>query len=246
MIERLKLLWYSSQLKKIPPSYHLYLSKYSSYYNQLNPKLKKIFRERVFLSSKFINFRPVKFDTITEEMQILITSALIQITFGLDKFLLRNFKTIMVSPSTYKFGGYDALLGHVDHQEKIIVMSWPSVQQGFIIPDDAFNVALHELAHALQSENFSRLLYNKFFDYVTMQEWEVEAEKELYNLRNKKHNHLKEYGAQNMMELFAVCIETFFEQPQRFKVKLPKLYDVMVDLLDQDPTQGFNPLLEKK
>lgn len=245
MFERLKLLWYSTQLNKIPSSYHLYLCKYSSYYNQLNPQLKKVFRERVFLSSKFINFKPVKFDLITEEMQILITSALIQITFGLEKYVLRNFKTIMVSPNTYSYGQYEALLGHVDHKEKIIVMSWPSVQQGFIIPDDAFNVALHELAHALQSENFSRLLYNKFFDYITMQEWEVEAEKELYNLRNRKHNHLKQYGDQNLMELFAVCIETFFEQPQRFKVKLPRLYELMVDLLDQDPTLGLNPILKK-
>jgi len=203
-----------------------------------------MFRERVFLSSKFINFRAVKFDLITDEMKILITSALIQITFGLDKFVLRNFRTIMVSPNTYSFGEYEALLGHVDHIEKIIVVSWPSVKQGFIIPDDAFNVALHELAHALQSENLSRLIYRKFFDYMTMQEWEAEAEKELFNLRNKKHNHLKPYAGQNLMELFAVCIETFFEQPVDFKAKLPKMYHVMVDLLDQDPTQGQNPLVK--
>ena len=176
-------------------------------------------------------------------MKILITSALIQITFGLDNYTLRRFKTILVVPNTYGFQQYDALLGHVDFDQNKIVMSWPSVQEGFIIPNDAFNVALHELAHALQEEKTKSFLFSNFFSAFKMNRWEEEGLKELYKIRQKRHQFLSDYAGINMKELFATCMECFFEQSEKFKIKVPRLYQLMTDLLKQDPTQKDNPLL---
>ena len=242
MIERIRILWYSRRLKKIPISYDHYLSKYSQYYRDLHPNLQKVFRHRTYIASKILVFRPVKFPTVTDEMKILITSALIQITFGLDNYLLRRFNTILVVPNTYSFREYEALLGHVDFDANKIVMSWPSVKEGFIIPDDAFNVALHELAHALQGEQLDPYLFSKFFSSFKMDKWEEEGIKELYKIRSKRHEFLSDYAGINMKELFATCMECFFEQPDEFKLKVPKLYKLMSDLLKQDPTFGEDPM----
>ena len=46
-----------------------------------------------------------------------------------------------------------------------------------------------------------------------------------------------------MMELFAVCMECFFEQPQLFSSHVPGLYQLMTKLLKQDPTKPSNPLM---
>lgn len=242
ILEKLRIAWYSRKLKRIPPSYDFNLQKYNEYYRNLNPDLQRIFRERVYISSKFIDFQPVKFRNVTDEMKILITSALIQITFGLDKYILKRFNTILVVPNTYSFGQYEALLGHVDNDQDLITMSWPAVKEGFIIPDDAFNVALHELAHALQKENVDPFLYTRFFDALVMKEWKDEASIKLYEIRAKRHNFLRDYAGNNLGELFAVSFESFFEQPDEFAEKVPRLYAIMTELLNQNPINKSNPL----
>lgn len=242
MIEFIRIIWYSTKVKKIPLSFDRYLSYYSSYYRNLNHRLKRLFRKRTYISSQFIDFRPIEFDEVTEEMKILITSALIQMTFGLNKYILRRFKTIYVVPNTYRFQQYEALLGHVDYSANVIVMSWPSVTEGFVIPDDAFNVALHELSHALQAENQERLFYNRFFNAVKLEEFNEAGAQKLYDIRAKRHNYLREYAGINMIEFFAVSVETFFEQPEEFKTQLPKLYKILVNLWRQDPCMSENPL----
>jgi len=242
MIERLRIYWYSQQIQTIPVTYHQYLSKYNDYYNRLNPELQEVFRTRVMITLKFLTFKPVHFDVVTEEMKVVIASALIQITFGLDKYILRRFKTILVVPNTYSFREFRALLGHVDHVENLIAMSWPSVKEGFIIPDDANNVALHELAHALQAEDEERLFFADFFDTIVVNKWHEEGITELWKIRKHKHNYLRDYAGKNMLELFAVSMECFFEQPEAFQNHVPGLYLIMTKLLKQDPNVLGNPL----
>lgn len=242
MIERLRIVYYSFKFKKINPEYHQILLKYSDYYSGLSPTLQKIFLRRVYISAKFIRFRPVEFRKVTREMRVLITSALVQITFGLDKYILKRFKTIYVVPNTYSFAQYPALLGHVDHRNHIITMSWPSVKEGFIIPDDAMNVALHELAHALHGENEKPLLFNRFFEGASFDDFEKQGVTEIYEIRKKRHPYLSDYAGINMNELFAVSMECFFEQPEIFKEKVPKLYKLMSRILKQDPARKSHPL----
>ena len=54
-------------------------------------------------------------------------------------------------------------------------------------------------------------------------------------IRRGENNFLKSYGGINMTEMFAVCVEAFFEQPEEFQKELPKIYNTMVVLLNQDP-----------
>lgn len=242
MIERLRIYWIKSFKEINVVEYDKVLSHYSEYYNDLNPTLKKKFIERTFIANNFIKYTPNNFDKVTEEMKIIICSALTQITFGLNQYILSKFTQIYVVPSIYNFGEYKNLLGHVDFNEKCMVISWPSVQEGFIIPDDAVNVALHEMAHAIQGDDRFRRIGKKFFNVYKLRKWEEEGVKKLALIRQNKNEFLKNYGGLNMLELFAVSIEAFFEQSEMFKVKLPALYNCLVDLLNQDPTNKSNPI----
>lgn len=243
MIDALKIAYYSRQLNKIPDFYDQVLTQYNDYYTKLHPDLKKLFRERVFISTKLMEFKPVRFDAVTDEMQILITSALVQITFGLAKYHLSLFKIIYVTPNKYDFGDYKSVLGHVDHLHKVIVLSWPHVQQGFIIPNDAMNVALHECAHALHGEQLSRSIFDKAFDEHEMKRWEEAGIRKVLTIRQNQNKYLSNYAGIDMFEMFAVSIEFFFEQPIEFREKLPEIYKLITDLLNQDPCLGSYPLV---
>ena len=110
------------------------------------------------------------------------------------------------------------------------------------MPDDAVNVALHEMAHVLEFENSYRTLFDKFFKQVNWNEWAQVAFQKMHTIRAKQNYFLKSYGGINMSEMFAVCVETFFEQPADFKKSLPELYQTLVTLLRQNPLNAEDPL----
>ncbi len=236
--------WYKKFPPEIPSDYHRILNAYSHYYQNLNEKNQSKFRYRLFILLKLIRFIPKDLPHVTTEMKVVIGSAIIQITFGLNYFLLKHFNTIYVVPRPYRFPGYkDLFLGHVDFKYKVIVFSWQDVKNGYFIPNDAVNVALHEMAHCLEKENKFRQLFHNFFDEEKWNDWAEEASQKMETIRQGENNFIKSYGGKNMQEMFAVCIETFFEKPKEFKTYLPKLYDTMTNLLNQDPTISENPVL---
>jgi len=236
--------WYRNNQPDLPLKWDKILNRYNEYYRDLSPPLKLTFLQRIFISQKTIDFFPVTFQTLTQEMPVLITSAIIQITFGLENYSLNKFDKIYVMPSNYEYLNYGTLLGHIDHDAQIIVLSWPAVEKGFIIPNDAMNVALHEISHALMEENKFRILWFKFFSNYHMRNWEIEAIKKLRIIRERRNTFLNSYGGQNMREMFAVCIETFFEQSEAFHENLPNLYQTLTTLLNQDPRIKNNPILQ--
>ena len=103
------------------------------------------------------------------------------------------------------------------------------------------NVALHEMAHCLEKENQMRIVFQQFFNHDDWIKWAESAALKLEDIRQNKNVLINSYGGKNMQEMFAVCVETFFEKPEEFKSHLPILYQRMCDLLQQDPTMKENP-----
>ena len=238
-------------LKKVPrhidADYHKILNHHSAYYRNLNLFNQSEFRKRLFILLNLLSFSSAQIPVVTREMRAVIGCAIIEITFGLDYYLPKYFTKIVVMPRRYMYPGYgQPFLGHVDFGRHVIYFSWQDVKTGYGISDDALNVAMHEMAHVLEVENNYRVIFRKFFDKVKWDDWAELAFKKMQVIRNKRNEMLKSYGGANMKEMFAVCIETFFEQPEAFKSNLPELYQSMVELLRQDPTVAGNPLFVKR
>lgn len=211
-----------------------FLERNFSYYQLLSPegKLKFLARMRVVMASK----RIVGQDglKITREMQILTCAAFVQVTFGLKNFRLPRFKTIGIYPDVYedrrlkrKFIGSTQPVG-------LIRFSWKHLKQGYRIPDDSINLALHELAHALKitiekkDVQLDESIARELFSFV-------EASSPLRSaILSGKVDSLRKYAAVNADELFACCVEYFFENPADFKENLPTVYDKMCRILNQD------------
>ena len=167
-------------------------------------------------------------------MPLLISAAAIQLTFGLEHFLLDHFKTIYILKENYRFGLYNMPFeGHVS--EDGIYLSWDNFIREYANYSDGQNVGLHEMAHALVYVNFTveegrdDLFHDKFKDFSAV------ARPIFQRMQAGETTLLDPYAATNYQEFWAVCIETFFERANFFQRLMPELYSALCILLNQDP-----------
>lgn len=215
--------------------YHSIISGHFKYYNKLNFDAQKKFLFRTFLFRKAKRFRYIEVQE-SAEMPILISAAAIQLTFGLEKYMLNYFKDIYVLKDDYHYGFYSRpFQGHVDHTG--IYLSWDNFLRGVKGAAPNCNVGLHEMGHALTYVNF-----------ITQTEEDKHFKKEFKNfskvarpifedMQQGSKNILGDYAATNYHEFWAVSVEVFFENPIRLRHELPQLYFAMSNLLGQDPIE---------
>lgn len=167
-------------------------------------------------------------------MPILVSAVSIQLTFGLDKFMLNYFKDIYVLQDDYHYGFYSRpFQGHVDHSG--IYLSWDNFMKGIKGLTPNCNVGLHEMGHALA-----------YVTFITQTEEDKHFKKEFKNfskvarpifnaMQEGQKNILGDYAGTNYHEFWAVSVEIFFENPIRLRHELPQLYHAISRLLKQDP-----------
>lgn len=210
------------------------LKKHSDYYNNLNPfdKEKFIQRTRKFIGQiSFVIHDKSGF----KEMPVLISAAAIQLTFGLEKYLLPDFDYIHIYPEEF-IGVHPTvrvLEGNVSGNT--INLSWKHFLYGFQCPDDGQNVGLHEMAHAY---------YYQFFETGRQADKNFVAAFPAFNNYGNKvfqqeaiagFDLYSDYALKNFQEFWAESIEIFFEKPIALKSQYPDLYNAICTLLNQYP-----------
>jgi Mlc titration factor MtfA (ptsG expression regulator) len=225
-----------SAVSPFPVAYRKILNQYFPYYQKLTPENHHAFEQKVLyfiLSKKWI---PRQFDAVTDEMKVMISACAVQLTFGLPRVYLQHFTGIVIYPDNY----YSSITqrfhkGEVNPAYGFIVLSWKSFVDGYLLhPNDAINVGLHELAHALRLENLIRNDEYQFFDETLLNKFDAYA----YRICHKSDPEFlffRPYACTNEHEFFSVAVENFFERPHEFKAALPQLYLIMTRLLNQDP-----------
>ncbi|MDB5277899.1 MAG: zinc-dependent peptidase [Ferruginibacter sp.] len=217
----------------LPEMSHI-LQKHSAYYNGLNPfdKEKFIQRTRKFITQiSFVIHDKSGF----KEMPVLISAAAIQLTFGLEKYLLPDFDYIHIYPEEF-IGVHPTvrvLEGNVSGNT--INLSWKHFLHGFQCPDDGQNVGLHEMAHAY---------YYQFFETGRQADKNFVAAFPAFNNYGNKvfqqeaipgFDLYSDYALKNFQEFWAENIEIFFEKPAALRAHYPDLYYTICTLLNQYP-----------
>jgi Mlc titration factor MtfA (ptsG expression regulator) len=213
--------------------YDTLLSSRNPYYASLNKAGKVRFLTRV---QHFIEVKKFSYIDIepNENIPLLVAAAAIQLTYGLEHYLLDHFGTIYILKDKYRYGLYETPFeGHVS--EDGIYLSWAHFLKEFTNYSDGQNVGLHEMAHALTYVNFTvREGRDKtFHDHFT--EFSAVGRPIFERMQAGETNLLNAYAATNYQEFWAVCIETFFERSNAFRRQLPELYNSLCTLLNQDP-----------
>lgn len=208
------------------------LERFNPYYNNLPPDLKKNFLKRTlnFMTSK--RFKYVEMEG-EEHMPLLVSAAAVQLTFGLENYLLDHFDTIYILRSDYNYGLYNVpFQGHVNNNG--IYLSWNNFLKAFANYNDGDNVGLHEMAHALSYVNF---IANDGSDNgfkERFKQFSVTGRAIFKQVQEGGSTFLGNYAGTNYEEFWAVCVENFFERPSAFRLLLPELYQAMCNLLNQD------------
>jgi Mlc titration factor MtfA (ptsG expression regulator) len=224
--------------------YNDVLANYNSYYRSLSVPLRNRFMQRVveFIETKKFEYIDIPPD---EKMPLLISGAAIQLTFGLEKYLLEYFDTIHVLRHDYHYGIYSVpFMGHVSSSG--IYLSWDNFLRGYAIDTDADNVGVHEMAHALTYVNFMADSTDDTDDEFKkgFKEFSKVARPIFNDMQSGASNLLGDYAGTNYNEFWAVSVEHFFEKPKQLKEELPELYTALCQLLNQDsllPDKGIYP-----
>ena len=204
------------------------------YYQDLSTTGKSKFIKRVvgFVNTKkFIGHHSLE---ITGEMRVLIAASAVQLTFGLKKYLLAHYHTIRLYPEAFYSRMLDTHLKGGTSEGGTISLSWTDFKDGYADPEDKYNLGLHEMAHALKLDLIKGYDFDERFA-AYFDQWNEVALKTFQKINSGNSSFLREYGATNMHEFFAVCVEHFFEVPAELKKEMPHIYYHLAYLLNQDP-----------
>lgn len=218
------------------------LDRYNPYFNELSHAAKEKFIKRVLyiiVRKTLVGYHDLK---VTPEMAIIIFGAQVQLTFGLKKFSMPEFKKIIVYPQQFYSRYFGQDVKGLTSKTGFVTLSWKDSLEGILDPKDNLNLLLHEFAHALmlglsiskKNDAHFQTQYNEY----------AELAAELFEIKKAEHangeGYLRSYGFVNKSEFFAVCIEHFFETPEIFKEKMPRMYIELCELLNQDPLNTKN------
>jgi MtfA peptidase len=209
------------------------------YFQRLSAQGQNTFIDRVIVFMYNKEFEGREGLRITEQMKVLISAAAVQLTFGLERYMLGNIKKILIYPKTF-FGSRGKEYKGLTSVSGQMLLSWQDFREGYHYPNDRYNLGLHEMSHALQLNLYIGTGLDKHFgSYIDT--WKDIAQKEFDKMqRHKEPSFLRAYAATNINEFFAVCIEHFFETPEEFRKALPDVYNHMVVLLNQNPLNASN------
>ncbi|MCW7464038.1 M90 family metallopeptidase [Leptospira limi] len=194
------------------------------FYRILSKKDKKKYNSLIkhFKLSKSIKSTPDI--TLTRYHKTFLACAAVRLIrrIGLRHYDYIN--NIIVFPDKFETEEFQFKIDGVTGENGKIGLSWKAIIRGISDSNDGDCVITHEFAHAID------LLYGGFDGIPQLNcdreiiNWENLIIKDFHQLKNEvKHIF---YNIEDESEFFAYLSEYFFENPNHFKEKLPKIFDL--------------------
>jgi MtfA peptidase len=164
---------------------------------------------------------------ITEEIQVTIAASAARLVLHLDVALYDDLTEIVVYPGAYRHPERDgAVLGEAHHWG-VVVLSWQAVLHGLRHPADGHDTTLHEFAHVLDRVDGTFDGAPTLRAHEHYRPWAAAMTRHYEKLRRgdrRTRAVLRDYGAINEAEFFAVATEVYFERPDQLRARAPDLY----------------------
>jgi Mlc titration factor MtfA (ptsG expression regulator) len=191
---------------------------------------------------------------LTEEITVTIAAQGALLVLGLDVGELRELRAIVVYPTTMQSQGVRAgpvpgtvtddvfpVLGEAHDRRGPVLLAWDQASRDAATLGTGNNVVCHELAHKLDmldgTIDGTPLLGGR----VDLDRWVAVCTEAYDALRaGARRPPLRDYGATNLGEFFAVATEAFFDAPQALRAHEPDLYDILRAYYAQDSAARFD------
>jgi Mlc titration factor MtfA (ptsG expression regulator) len=225
--------------RPLPPAWEGWLTEHVPFYPELEGEVRDRFLRylKAFVWSK--HFFGAGGLELTDEHRVVIGAAAVRLVLYLDLSYYDRLTEIIVYPDTYRHPDETgAILGEA-HTWGTVVLSWTAVLGGMVDPDDGHDTALHEFAHVLDIADGvfdGTPELHRFGDHRV---WARVMSEAFLKLReatdHQRRTVMRDYGATNEAEFFAVASETFFEKPAQLREGAPELYDELRRFYRTDP-----------
>lgn len=222
---------------EIDPAVRATLEQRVSFYRKLEPEKKLEFERNVrcFLAEHTI--AGPKQREVSLETKVLVAASAAVLLFGREDLDLPSRIDIVVYPEAftdeYEVKRKGEILGQA-HAQGPVILSERALVEGFARAGDGQNVGIHEFAHMLDLEGARFDGTPSGMDGHAARSWASLVHNEIARIGRHK-SILRQYGATNEAEFFAVASEAFFERPSAMKEKHPDLYRALCEFYGQDP-----------
>ncbi len=184
---------------------------------------------------------------LTDELRLLVAASAVTLSVGWPEYEWEQIAEVLIYPDDfdrdYVIAGQGAVTGDEDagraHPEGTVILSAPSLEESFRVPDDAYHVGIHEFTHMLaRGRSEAGLEIGALPEGLAPgreREWAALAETEMERLRSRKRSAFDDYGADEPGEFLGVAVEAFFEIPQVVRRQHRQVYEILSEYFRQDP-----------
>jgi MtfA peptidase len=213
----------------------LILSKFH-YYQLLSNEDKSIFMERVVMFREDKVFDGLQGIHLDAEKEYIISAAAVQLTFGLENYLMENVLKILIFPDSFYLKNYREPFDSLSTSGGILYLSWRHLAIGNANLHDGFNIGLYEFSHCLRFNVFADHRYTFDEQFAErLKHWYREVYPVFVNTKLPANSVLSLDAKENANEFFACCVQVFFETPVLFDQQFPDIFSEMCRLLNQHP-----------
>lgn len=217
-----------------------FLSQKVAFYRVLSDQDKELFHQRVLLFLQTTSVEAGQFEAADEDKLLVAASAIIPV-WGFPKWHYFNLQSVFLLPGAFnqdfECGKPDStitgMVGTGPMSGKM-ALSRPALYLGFENSKDKHNVGIHEFVHLVDMADGECDGYpERLKEYPFSIAWFDMVEKKTREIYNSESN-IRDYGATNRAEFFAVASEYFFERPKMMENKHPNLFALLTEFYQQD------------
>jgi len=223
--------------RPFPESWRVWLGENVPLYRRLDDQA----RDRFEMDVRFVmaewRFEGVDGVDVSEELKLSVAAGAALLLHGRPDWEIRPARTILFYPEQFDDRYHvddDANYDGMAHAQGPVILSRKAVLESWASPRRGSNVVLHELAHLLDFANEFADGVTPLVDPGSIDAWNRLVRSEMNRIRFGR-SLLRQYGAQNQAEFFAVAIENFFDRPDVLARRHPELFEALRELLNLDP-----------
>jgi MtfA peptidase len=222
-----------------PASWEQVLQSHVAFFRALPEHEKERLRQivKVFLDEVQITGIRTEVD---DTVRVLIAASAAIPIFGFQDWEYHRLGEVLVYPDSfgekYQTTGNpgENTLGMVGlkHLSGVMILSKPSLLEGFDNPSSKDNVGVHEFVHLVENEEAEHGLPPEV-PWQAVKHWVQYVAQELSH-PPKNHAYINSYAYTNEHEFLAVLAEYFFKSPDLLQRKDPQLYAMLREMFHQD------------
>lgn len=220
------------------------LETHIAFYRALTPEMKKRFQNEVLEFLTITTIEGIKTEVEPVDRMMVAASAVIPV-FAFPDWHYQTLTTVLLYPENFNerfelTGDNRPVMGMVGngYMNGKMILSRPSLREGFLNESDKNNTAIHEFVHLIDMadgavDGIPEILLRRQYSLP----W-IDMLQQQINKISEGRSDINPYGATSKTEFFAVAAEYFFERPDLFQSKHPELYKAMALLFNQEPLIG--------